>query len=79
MMRDCYWFENHTWWRVTTKAPCLPDVIHNRKSEQYIDKIPLDILNADIYHLRLYCDDTIGDVTDGAVLLEREIFFKMPT
>ena len=76
MIRDCYWFENHTWWRVTKKAPCLPDVIHHRKSEQYIGKIPLEIVNVDIYYLnRDYCDDRIDDVTDGAVLLQRENLF----
>ena len=73
VIRDCYWFENYTWWRVTKKAPCLPDVIHHRKSLKYIGERDLSYLYVKISDINKgYCGDGIQNVTSGAVRLERK-------
>ena len=73
VIRDCYWFENYTWWRVAKKAPCWPEVIHHRKSLKYIDAKDLDYLAVKISDIsKGYCDDGIQNVTRGAVRLERK-------
>ena len=55
------------------KVPCLPDVIHHRKSLKYIDERDLSYLYVKISDINKgYCGDGIQNVTSGAVRLERK-------
>ena len=73
VIKDCYWFESYTWWRITKKAPCLPDIIYHRKSHLYIDQTDLEYLNQRIGQTNDdYCDDKIQTVTNGALMLKRK-------
>ena len=73
VIRDCYWFENYTWWRITKKAPCLPDVIYHKKSLEYIDKTDLVYLGVKISDINSsYCPNGIKNISKDAVLLERK-------
>ena len=75
VIRDCYWFENYTWWRITKKAPCLPDVIYHRKSLKYIDMTDVTNLGVKISGVNSgYCPDGIQKITDDTVLLERKTY-----
>ena len=72
----CYWFETFPWWRLTRKAPCLPDVIETKRTSSIIFEHSLFTMNEATNYLNdVYCDWSIKDITVGSVTLSRK---KMP-
>ena len=67
---DCYWFEAFTWWRLTKKAPCLPDVIETKRTSAIIYEHSLFNMEEAIKYLNyIYCDWNIQNVRDDSTTL----------
>ena len=67
---DGHWFEKFTWWRLTKKAPCLPEYIEIKNDDSIIDRKEISSLMMKIKNLKDECDYRDGIINNGPVQLQ---------